>query len=216
MPAELIILGNPKGRTKRRALLRHAIARARGRAIRLAGIGRRKPNPAEMVILGANPAAKVSEKAAELYQDFHGMQPKELLAANEVQNMPHEVVVLGDLESLTVDAPKGEMKIGFEGDGVKLASNSAASQLYFVAGNQNLNAVLAEFGAPRANVVRLGAALKIIYSGRKAMDGSHINNYVHEFGEDDGKRPVLWYDVRIKRLYLVGGNYRIEAAGIIN
>lgn len=215
MPVELIILGNPKGRTKRRELLRNAFARARGRAARLRGIGRR--NPAEMVILGANPAGRVSPEAAELYEDFHGKPPKELLAANEVQDMPREVVVLGALESITVDAPKGEMKIGFETDGVKLASDASGTQLYFVGGNQRFSGdSLIEFAARPGKVVRMGTARTIIYSSRKAMDGGNLNNYIHEFGEDDGKRPVLWYDAKIKRLYLVGGNYRIEAAGIIN
>jgi len=214
MPAELIILGNPKGRTKRRELLRNAIAKARGRAARLARIGKR--NPAEMVILGANPASKVSAKSAELYENFHGAVPKELLEVNELQDMPREVVVLGNLESMFVDAPRGEMKIDFSSDGVRVASNASGTQLYFVAGNQNLDATLDQFDAKGKSPARLGAAREIRYASRKAMDGGNLNYYKHEFGEEDGARPVLWYDARIKRIYLVGGNYRIEAPGIIN
>jgi hypothetical protein len=219
MPAELIILGNPKRASRRREQIGRAMAKARARAAKLTRIGRRKLNPAEMAILGGNPAGRVSEKAAGLYEDFHGAQPKELLAVNELQDMPHEAVSLGDLESLTVNAPKGEMKISFEGDGVKVASDASGSQLYFVGGNQNLNAALSQFrsaadSATRA--VRLGRAEKIIYSARKKMDGFNLSNYIHQFGEEDGKKPVAWYDANLKRIYLVGGNYRIEAPGIIN
>lgn len=166
-----------------------------------------------------NPAADYAPTSAgvDLYKDFHGRAPKEVLEVSELQGMPREAVVLGDLVELHVEAPHGLAAIKFDGDGVKLAANAARDELFIVGGRQNIERFLETLGVKRSDgVVRLGKVPYIVYETRKGMDGFHLNKYEHYLGEEDGKKPTAYYDPEIERITLRGGNYRIEAPGIIN
>jgi hypothetical protein len=173
-------------------------------------------NPGELLILG-NPARRHnSAKGEQLYEEFHGEEAQETMRVSEPQDMPAEAVVLGELVELKIESPKGLVQVKFPNDGIKVASNTRGSQLYFVGGNQNLDSMLDTFGANGSNLVRLGKAEEITYLARKSMDGFEPSNYVHTFGEESGRKPVAMYDRRIQRIYLQGGNYRVEAPGIID
>lgn len=57
----------------------------------------------------------------------------------------------------------------------------------------------------------LGWAAKVMYATHKK--GDPPANYVHELGEDTGKRPLLAIDEH-GRLFFVGGNYTVPDEGI--
>jgi hypothetical protein len=176
-------------------------------------------NPAELVILGnPNRRKRNSAKGAQLYEEFHGKEAASSQVVSEPQEMPKEAVVLGDLVEMNVIGPKGLTKISFAGDDVKLTSNTGGSQLYFVGGDQRLMPDhLHTFGlSANGHTLRLGRADSIVYQARKAMDGFQVSDYKHEFGEEGGTKPTLYFDPKINRLYLEGGSYRVEAPGIIN
>ena len=59
----------------------------------------------------------------------------------------------------------------------------------------------------------LGELAAITYSTNK---GGESATWEHEFGEEGGKRPKLVADPESKQLHIVGGDYTITGAGIID
>lgn len=197
-PAELLVLGNP----------RTSSGRARSTT-------RRRGNPAELLVLG-------NGNGEQLYDGFHQEPADKILAydrTSEQDGLPTRTVMLGDFDELVIDTSAGPLKIDSQKYHTKLASNVGGTQLYCVGGQQNLNHYLAEDGLLRPGAtapVRLGTAREITYRARKQMDGANYNWYVHEFGEETGKRPEIWYDPQRQRIEFRGGDYTVEDRGIVN
>lgn len=203
---------------------------ARKRAAQIMRRSGRRLNPAELVVLGGNPKRRANGAAEDLYAGFQGREPAELLEYDETQTMPRKTTVLGDLvalgfgnrtksgEELHGDALATRWNqcshISFAGDDVKLASNGARTQLYFVGGNQELDA--STIGALGGSGSRIGPVYFVVYNTRKAQDNFEGGQYTHEFGEEGGRRPSASYDAAIERVLLRGGSYVIEDRGIVN
>lgn len=168
--------------------------------------GRKKLNPDEM------------QEAIALYEKFHGADPSKILEVQESAAMRSTYAGLGDLVELLTRRADGKIvQMNFEGDRIKVASNPAGTQLYFLGGNQNLNGALAEFEADTTkDFVELGECVRIMYFTRKEADGFQPVDYHHKFGEEGGARPVLIYNKVQRRMILAGGDYKVEAPGIIN
>jgi hypothetical protein len=161
-----------------------------------------------------------TEEAAGLYQQFHGRAPKEILELQEPEARGVTLTSLGDLIELQVVPLAGRqwVQLDLSGDRVKLAANAKGTQLYFIGGNQTLTGeVLRTFGSDTSKeLVELGQAATVVYRAKKSITDFKTTNWEHSFGEESGMRPILAYDVRTRRLLLVGGEYKIEAPGIIN
>jgi len=183
--------------------------------------------------MGANPGKKrlrktrkgnpgALETGSELYQDFHGESAQHVDHLQEPEPRPVTLTELGDLIELQVKRPVGWKwaTFDFTGRGVKLASNVIGSQLYFVGGNQKVSrGELTQTGADNSKeLIDLGECMTIAYRARKTFVDGINSTYEHKFGEETGVRPRLMYDCRgpQPRLFLSGGEYRVEAAGIIN
>jgi hypothetical protein len=194
---ELVILGNPSKR--------------------------RKKNPVD--------TERVSGASVAAYRDFHGMDPSEVIRVQESSAERHEYVALGELVELrgrwtdggTFNIRDGNAHMTPNGTwshstDIKLAQNPEGTQLYFIGGNQSaVMNYLVESGADTSkDFIEIGEATRIIYETRKQEDGGHVNHYDHKLGEHGGKTPILFFD-RIKRkMFLVGGSYRIKPEGIVN
>jgi hypothetical protein len=163
-----------------------------------------------------NPGA--TDKAAELYEKFHGKSPEEIVQVQESDTMRKTYTALGILTELVIDARSGKCKISFPmDDGVQVASAPGGHQIYFIGGNQNIESQLESFGSDEAkDFVELGAAIKLTYRARKSMDNFKIVDYYHHLGEETNEPPFAFYDRLKRRIFLVGGRYRVEAPGIIN
>ena len=163
-----------------------------------------------------NPDA--TEQAEHLYREFHGTDPREIVEMQESDAARHTFTALGDLSQLVIHAPAGTIKIDFShSDAVKVASAPGGRQLYLLGGNQNIDSALEQFGSdPRKDFVELGEGKQITYSARKKFDDFRLVDYYHNLGEETGERPILFYDRMKKRIFFVGGRYRVEAPGIIN
>jgi hypothetical protein len=178
-------------------------------------------NPAELVVLGANPDKKL-ESASRTYQEFHGESGKYVDEIEEPSPRPVTLAELGTLLELRVKRPTGWKwgSFDFTGRGVRLASNVSGTQLYFVDGNQKISrGELTHLGCDNAKeLIDLGEATLIAYRARKMQVDGAAANYEHNFGEETGVRPRLIYDRRgpVPRLFLSGGEYRVEARGIVN
>jgi len=162
---------------------------------------------------GSNPT-----QAEDLFKTFHGKTPKETLELHESAAMRGEYTSLGELIELVVESPGGEdLRLGFAGEKVKLASSPAGSQLYLIGGNQTLDGSLKRFGADTSkDFVELGLAQNVLYRASKDFTDFKTTDFEHEFGEDSGDRPHVFYDKFKQRIFLMGGRYRIERPGIID
>jgi hypothetical protein len=178
-------------------------------------------NPAELIIVGANPSVGANPASAEqLYEEFHGA-PARRETEYEEPSAPRETLTeLGDMILLTLLRVRGYKwgEIDFAGCGVKLASNAKGTQISLVGGDQSLTrGTITDLGGDNSkDLVDLGEALIIEYRTKKKLAGGIPANYEHNFGEESGRRPQVMYDQRTKRIQFVGGEYTVAAPGIIN
>jgi hypothetical protein len=203
-------------------------------------------NPAELVIFGLpNPGdLPETEKAADLYEEFHGEAPKETLDVQRSARIRTDYTGLGALDTLVVadgfsqqefarfreemgrengnlgrvHKPANTGIISFSAsDKVTLASNAGGTQLYLIGGNQDLTPCLLELGAdPSKDQVDLGFCICVRYIAEKA----HVNHgpalYWHILGEESNRPPRLAYDKLKREIFFTGGEYVVKAPGIIN
>jgi len=229
-PAELVVmmanpstLGNPwhasgNFRTREEAMERKRQLEQSGQKVRLV-VSAKGTSAENYSVYTRNPS---SSDASHLYEEFHGESAEHVDEYQEPSPRPATLTELGDLIELQIKRPTGWKwaVFNFTGRNVKLASNAAGTQLYFISGNQKVTrGELTHAGADNSKeLIDLGEAMMIAYRAKKAQVDGIAANYEHRFGEETGVRPRLMYDTRgpSPRLYLSGGEYRVEAAGIIN
>jgi hypothetical protein len=97
-----------------------------------------------------------------------------------------------------------------------LASDPSGHQLYLLNGDQDGDDFIKTLPDVdmKKKMVELGPVKKITYFAMKAMHNYEPTFYVHEFGEEGGKRPTLAYDTVNKKFHLIGGTYFIKPEGI--
>jgi hypothetical protein len=169
-----------------------------------------------------NPSA--IDRASDLSKLFHGQSPEEIVHVQESDCQRKVYTGLGRLTEIVIDALAGKCKISFPAeDGVTLAAappppgETASRQLYLIGGNQNIDSQIDRFGTDTTkDFVELGAAVKVTYRTRKSIDNFDLADYWHNSGEETNEPPYAFYDHLRKRIFLVGGRYRVEAPGIIN
>lgn len=201
-------------------------------------------NPMDLVVMGANPAhpnpprevvvhpgetitLKVNPSAEAIREEFTGREYEYSFISDEPHMKAGDYAKLGDLMGITYKPVSGggvEAIGWYEGaetmplheaakslrrltDAPVLVSAENRRQLYFVAGNQDVSPLGLE---------ELGEARTIVYRERKHFDDFTLINYQHEFGEENGKRPTLYYDRGKNRLLLEGGDYEVRPEGIVN
>lgn len=190
-----------------------------------------RKNPGlELVVLGANPSKKrnkmpghrnpvgaASGKSVDLYREFHGSDPTEIISIQESAIERNELVALGDLISISGKLVNGS-HFEVQSDDIKLAANPSGSQLYLVGGSQaNVMRVLVQSGLDTSkDLIEMGEAWHVVYQTRKEMHGFEVINYDHKFGEDGGTPPVLFFDKLKRKMFLLGGTYHVKPEGIVN
>ena len=154
-------------------------------------------------------------KAAErMYGSFHGRPARGHETVEQLRVLPSALADCGRMVELEVRRPGVRDTLEFNGTGVRVGTTGDGGQLYFVKGDQAID--LAGIPHKGKDHVDLGTAHRIVYLTSKDFHNFEPSEYVHRFGEEDGIRPTLHYDVRSKRLYLTGGNYQVKRAGIVN
>jgi hypothetical protein len=168
-----------------------------------------------------NPA----DAAMDLFEDFHGFQPSEVVT---VTKKIHHHAHLASLGLLVYFQVWGIDKVGHTLNGFKkaiLASNEDRNQLFIEGGDQRID--LADFGIRQSHELEtLGKVLTVAYSTDKKHLGKEGGKavYVHDFTttNENGKHvkvpearlPQLIYDVRNEQLLMSGGSYEILREGI--
>lgn len=157
--------------------------------------------------------------AEQVFEEFHGRRPREILEVQREAVERKEFAKLGDLVSLTVrSADKKKCKIDFgPQDGAIVASSANAKQLYILGGNQDVRPLFQTLGADGTkDYVEMGPCLQIEYFTYKRFDNFQPVRYYHDFGEETGDVPVLVFDQLNMQLLLVGGAYEVKPEGIVN
>jgi hypothetical protein len=151
--------------------------------------------------------------AAAMYKTFHGRDPREVLEYESA--LPYgDLAALGDL--IELDLPDIGKTIGFERDGVVLAANPEGTQLFAVGGDQDLSKAAELADDPTKEFIDFGPIESVTYRTRKGFDRFQTTDYVHQLGEEGGEKPRLIYHVPTQHMIFAGGQYRVEAPGIIN
>lgn len=155
--------------------------------------------------------------AAGMYETFQGKPATGATEVREPAEPDAELAQLGDLRGLLTHLKGyGDLKLKFtHADGVKLAANSGGTQLHIIGGDQGIDLAGLPVDAAKRHV-DLGEAREITYRAAKVHTDFQATDWVHEFGEEGGARPRLIYDRERQRLKLAGGDYHVDAPGIIN
>lgn len=159
-------------------------------------------------------------QAVQLFQQFHGRDPRGIVEKHVSDAMRREYTALGSLDYIIFRTDSGaKVTIDFEGDGVTLASSPAANQLYFIGGNQNISSCLGKFtDDPSKDFIDLGETVEVQYLARKAQGNFEPVKYFHKFGEQKrgSELPRGVYDKIRRQIFLAGGEYTIDSPGIVN
>src|SRR5271157_3173573 len=168
-----------------------------------------------------NPAAA----SAEVFEDFHGFEPTEIVTVSKEVHHHAHLASLGTLVQLDVFGvdERGHKITGFKG--ALLACNEARDQLFIEGGDQAVN--LEDFGIRKPHETEtLGRVTNIGYQTNKTHLGDEGGEavYVHRIRatNQNGKNvmvkmtrePDLIYDVRNEQLLFSGGSYEILREGI--
>jgi hypothetical protein len=158
-------------------------------------------------------------EAADLYREFHGRDPHEILELQESDLARKEYTALGPLVELHTLLPNGaKAKIMFgESDAVMVASSPNGRQIYLLGGNQDISDSLGSMGADVSkDLIDLGDAVFISYDASKWQTDFKPTIWEHKLGEESGIHPRGFYDQLKRRIFFAGGNYRVERPGIID
>jgi hypothetical protein len=157
--------------------------------------------------------------AAAKYEEWHGKEPGEVVTIDETIH-EHSVLSgigkLGFMKIAAINSPHVVTLSGFKG--ALLAQDEKSRQLFIKGGDQKVN--LSDFGIDkdRAHIHELlGALEEISYFTEKLHlrpeDGGKAE-YVHKFGKNKSRLPMVGYDTDNRLLTIEGGGYDLPEVGI--
>ena len=201
--------------------------------------GRRKYGQAEMTrraVAGKKRAARArgkrnpAEEAADVFEEFHGYAPDELVTVESTVHHHEHLAAAGELVGLQVKPiAKGEALRTIEGlDGALLTFNERKNQLFITGGDQRLDwRELQRFGIETEHELQtLGKLVGVGYYTNKTHlgdeGGEAIYSHVFRTTNENGvhvvvriaKFPDLIYRVLDEQLEISGGDYEIRREGI--
>lgn len=167
---------------------------------------------------GRNPKRRRNNEgeAEQMFQTFHGKAPGRIVEYDELVKFPHHFAEMGRLVELRIDLDRANRKFPFTSFGdCKVVCTPDGQNIYFVGGDQKINLADLDIGGEK-DFIELGPCVYICYHTTKDFHDFAPIDYFHEFGEEDGIRPMLAYDRLNQKLFLMGGNYHVKREGIVN
>lgn len=152
-----------------------------------------------------NPRSMARRRTFEMFQGRKVTTARPMIVSNHA---PAKLDQLGDLIELKISGMARPIR--FNGKTAKLC---AANGKLWIAGKR--------FAKPNpkaaANEINpIGEIDHVVYGTRKPHHGDHdYTHYIHKLGEESGRRPILCVD-REGFPVIRGGNYKIEARGIVD
>ena len=196
-----------------------ACKHARGERVKGRGHNSRKSR--NFVRRGNQEATTETEAAVQLFQTFHGKDPREILRLQQDTSIRKDYTALGDLIALGLDDngySEAELThrwdkcpyLNFTGKGIKLASAPNGKQLYALGGDVNLAPALKDFKDvdTSKDFVDLGEIYFVVYEAEKAHSNFQPVQWMHRF--DKAARPVLVYNQIQNAILFAGGEYFID------
>ncbi len=159
------------------------------------------------------------DQAADLYREFHGREPHEILELQESELARKDYTALGDAIVLRFVLPDERiLVITFsETDKVLVVSSPDGRQLYLLGGDQDIAGALADYNVDVSkDLIDLGDAVFISYDASKWQTDFKPTIWEHKLGEESGIHPRGFFDKFKRRIFFAGGNYRVERPGIID
>lgn len=152
-----------------------------------------------------NPKSAIAKRRT--FEMFQGRKATTAKAMPVSRHAPANLDQLGDLVEIKL---RGGKVIKFNPRKFKLTA--ARGKLWIVGGP-----VAPGDGSVPVHVVNPVAEIDhVVYGTRKPHHGDHAyTHYIHKLGEESGKRPILCVD-REGFPVIRGGNYKIEARGIVD
>jgi hypothetical protein len=181
----------------------------------------RLPNPSAFATETAS-----ADSARQLREGFSGEASEKFVVMHE----PHvpagdytdcgEFIAVGVVPTATGTA-RGVQEISFPGKDLELICDPGGRQLFIVGPGQHLtDADIRMFTDSTSELVDLGQCAVISYAMKKfgrevpaSARGEDVR-WDHEFGEEGGTRPSIFYDRKKRRLILGRATYRIEGSWI--
>ena len=197
------------------------IRRARAQVKANERLRNRLPNPGGLPSLDAPQA----EHARDLREAFTEHESDRYTVTQEPHIPAGDYALLGKLIALRVKPERGgqRQEITFPGKHIRVISTANGEHIFFAGGGQELAEMEVKiFTSSESDSVKLGECCSIVYEAAKwheAVPGSARGRNVeweHQFGEDGGYPPKLFYLRSKERLALEGGSYHVEGAGIVN
>lgn len=210
------------GLGKRQLRTQGAIEKARRKVAELNRFRNALPNPGAGTLPSLD--APQAEHARDLYEAFHETPSEKYVVTQEPHIPAGDYTDLGKLLALRVKTLSIPMQeISFPGKNIRVISNASGRQIYFAGAGQELGDVEVKiFTSSDGSLVELGVCRSIVYQAAKwhqavpaSVRGEKVE-WEHQFGEEGGYPPRLFYDRRKQRLLLEGGSYHVEGAGIVN
>jgi len=165
------------------------------------------------------------EHARDLYEAFHEHASEKYIVTSEPHIPSGDYTDLGKLIALRVKPESGGQvqQITFPGKKIHVISNASGTQIYFAGDGQELSDVEVKiFTSSLSDRAELGECRSIVYEAAKwheavpaSVRGAKVE-WEHQFGEDGGYPPKLFWLRSSERLALEGGSYHVEGAGIVN
>ena len=169
-----------------------------------------------------------SQQAQQLYESFTETESTQYISVDAAQE-PHipagDYALLGKLISLRVKPERGGQvqEITFPGKNIKVISTAAGDRIFFCGPGQELDeSEVKIFTSSTGNLAELGVCRSIVYLAAKwhqavpaSVRGEKVE-WEHQFGEDGGYPPALYYERAKRRLILGVASYHVEGAGIVN
>lgn len=171
-----------------------------------------------------NPSTRSSK---EITEGFHGRESTEETEILEEEIYQDELAGLGLLCELEICDSEDSDKVvpitfnySKPEEAVYLACDRDGN-IEFVGGDQDLELEKLGIETNGHQKVKLGYVATIsYYADKHHLEGpkyqANGTEYVHEFGEEDGEMPCLIYDLRNRKMELVGGSYTVTDEGIRN
>lgn len=154
--------------------------------------------------------------AERMYEQFHQTPANRIIEYEQVINMPENFAECGDLHELRFDLDDDNYDFPIKKfDGAKVICTTDGANIYFVGGDQALDFETLGIASDK-DQVELGSCTYICYDTIKGFHDFKETHYWHRFGEENDIRPKLCYDRLSRRLYLMGGDYRVTREGIVN
>lgn len=202
------------------------VAKARRMVQEAQRLKNRLPNPSQ--VGAATLDSPAAEQARDRREGFSGLPSEHYTVRNEPHMSAGDYSDCGEFIAVAVKptstgTASTVQEISFPSKDLELVCDPSGRQLYIVGVGQDLSeADIRMFTDSKSEMVDLGQCRAISYGMKKfghevpAEARGEDVRWDHEFGEEGGTRPTIFYNRKMRRLILGRATYHVEGSWIRN